>query len=97
MDLWLAEAAGGVVTLATPVGSLSVDLERLEDLPRHQSFGGIDLHASIRRYPVEPVTETLELSRSVTPVRGETTPYFVKVIQTDGHMAWASPVYLRSP
>ena len=96
VDLWLAEATRGTVTLDTPVGSLSVDLKQLEDAPRHRSFGGIDLRASIRRYPVEPVTETLELSRSVTSVRGETIPYFVKVIQTDGHMAWASPIYLRS-
>ena len=51
VDLWLAEAAGGAVPLDTPVGSLSVDLERLEDVPRHQSFGGIDLHASIRTVP----------------------------------------------
>ncbi len=96
VDLWLAEATRGTVTIDTPVGSLSVDLKRLEDAPMHRSFGGIDLRASIRRYPVEPVTETLQLSRSATSVQGETIPYFVKVIQTDGHMAWASPIYLRS-
>jgi hypothetical protein len=32
---------------------------------------------------------------TVEPPAGKTTPYFVKVTQCDGQMAWASPVYLR--
>jgi hypothetical protein len=32
---------------------------------------------------------------TVKPESGKTTPYFVKAVQEDGHMAWSSPIYVK--
>jgi hypothetical protein len=58
-------------------------------------FGGLDMSVTIERYPENPTETSIAMQRTVEPVVGKTTPYFVKITQTDGQMAWASPIYLR--
>lgn len=58
-----------------------------------RSQGGLDAFVSIARYPEAPSSWKLSGSFSVTPGAGET-PWFVKVVQSDGEMAWASPFYV---
>ena len=72
-------------------------LEELTDESPRKSFdfGGLDMSVTIERYP-QTLTDTRASAEfTVHPPAGKTTPYFVKVTQSDGHMAWASPIYLR--
>ena len=49
----------------------------------------------IERYPENPTETTISLEHTISPPPDQTTPYFVKITQVDGQMAWASPIYLR--
>jgi hypothetical protein len=94
VDLWLDQARSGRVVLRNAFGELSVDLAELGSEGERVDLGGLDLHAQIVRYPEAPTERRLALRHEVDPIAGATTPIFVKAIQTDGHMAWASPVYV---
>ena len=85
----------GTLSLKAPLGSHSVDLAELTEQPLRQEFGGLDIHAQIQRYPEVVNVDELELETQVAP--SESTPYFVRVVQEDGHMAWSSPIYVRRP
>ena len=93
IDLWLDQAQTGRVVFRSPVGTLAADLASLDLDGVTERFGGVDLRASIRRYPVAPQDREVSLSCTVDVLPG-TTPLFVKAIQVDGHNAWASPVYV---
>ena len=95
VDLWLDQGEVGVLTFSSPVGDLSLELSQLGAAPIRRDLGGLDMHVSVRRYPEELKTRALDLRETVTPEGDGFIPYFVKVIQADGHMAWSSPVYLR--
>ncbi|MEZ4733599.1 MAG: hypothetical protein R3E79_41410 [Caldilineaceae bacterium] len=45
-------------------------------------------------YPETVNDMTATLTCTVEPPVGQMTPYFVKVVQVDGAMAWASPIYV---
>jgi hypothetical protein len=53
------------------------------------------MSVTIERYPENPTESTLSMQRTLNPPVESLTPYFVKVTQVDGQMAWASPIYLR--
>ncbi len=95
IDLWLDQAAAGHIRFQSDVGQLEVDLTRLKPEGHTASFGGLDLRAWVLRYPEDPRDRHLTLEGEVDVDRETTTPLFVKAIQTDGHMAWASPVYVN--
>lgn len=92
IDLVLKDPSAGSLELQTPLGNLSVSLADLTEL--RTDFGGLDLYASIRWYPETVRTHSLSLSAEWNPIAGKTTPLFIKTTQVDGHMAWASPVYV---
>ena len=95
IDVWVRDARSGSVTLDSPVGEIRVDLASLEDEAVRRTFPGLDVHAEIRRYPESPSDRDVSLEVSVPPLDDAVTPYFVRVVQVDGHMAWASPIYIR--
>ena len=95
VDVWVRDSNRGTLSLKTPLGSHSVDLAELTEQPLRQEFGGLDIHAQIQRYPEVVNVDELELETQVAP--SESTPYFVRVVQEDGHMAWSSPIYVRRP
>jgi hypothetical protein len=84
VDLWLDQAQRGTIAFASEVGTVRADLATLGSTPVTVDLGGLDLHAMIRRYPENPTETALALRQQV----------FVKAVQVDGHMAWASPVYV---
>ncbi|WP_266216321.1 DUF3604 domain-containing protein [Paraliomyxa miuraensis] len=96
VDLWLDRsghgAARGRLCFESEVGRVEVDLATLDDRGVLESLGGLDLHVRVQRYPEAPSARTLILDREVEASGG--VPLLVKAIQTDGHMAWASPVYV---
>ena len=94
IDLYLDDARKGALFFDSPIGNCRVDLSDLKAAPIGFDFGGMNLNVTIRRYPLEIHQQQLSLKHTVTPVAGETSVYYVKVIQTDGHMAWSSPIFI---
>jgi hypothetical protein len=97
MDLTLDRADRGRVTFDSKAGRCEVELSELTAAEPRKTFdfGGLDMRVTVERYPERLTETTLSLEQTVRPPAGATTPYFVKVTQADGQMAWASPVYLR--
>ena len=87
----------GSIELETPLGRLEAAIPALNHEGVLERLGGLDLQASICRYPEAPerLTRTLALECSWRPIPGQTTPLFIKATQVDGHMAWSSPVYVN--
>jgi hypothetical protein len=96
--LMLDQAARGTIEFDSKAGRCEMALPELtQDEPRKTfPFGGLDMSVTIERYPENPTETKLSMQRQVTPPVESLTPYFVKVTQTDGQMAWASPIYLRA-
>lgn len=97
LDVWLDQAQRGRVVFRSGVGELAAELDTLDAQGHSVSFGGLDLRASVCRFPEAPTERCVELSHEVELGAGQTTPLFVKAIQVDGHIAWSSPIYLRRP
>ena len=97
IDFFLDRADRGRVTFDSKAGRCDVDLAELTDAnPRRIfPFGGLDMQVVIERYPENPTETAISLDHTISPPPDQTTPYFVKMTQADGQMAWASPVYLR--
>jgi len=95
IDLWLSAASSGNVRLTTDLGTLEADLRTLGLEPITAQLGGLDLHASIERYPEDPREHVLTLHHTLTVPSDTETPVWVRAVQADGHMAWASPIYVR--
>jgi hypothetical protein len=96
VDLWLNQATHGRLTFDSPLGSCRIDLADLIGASsRHVfDFGGLGLHVCVERYPEHPTDLAAALDIQVQPPEGGPTPYLIKVVQVDGHMAWSSPIYV---
>jgi hypothetical protein len=98
IDLVLDRADRGKVTFDSKAGRFEIELAELTaQSPRKVfEFGGLGIQAAVERYPENPVDTVGRLEAVVDAPKGKTTPYFVKVTQCDGQMAWSSPIYLRA-
>jgi hypothetical protein len=76
------------------VGRCEVNLGDLNP-KRSFNFGGLGMQLCFERYPEQLTDYEASLSETISPPPGQTTPYFVKAIQSDGHMAWSSPIYVK--
>lgn len=98
LDLVLSQAHSGTLIFDSPVLHFKVDLASLRGESRRKIIdcGGVDMQLCIERYPETLQELSSEFSLQVSPPPGQTTSYFVKVVQEDGHMAWASPIYIKT-
>jgi hypothetical protein len=96
VDLWLDQAERGKLLFESPPGSCVVDLEQLRGAASRHAFelGGLGLRVCVERYPERLVDLSATLDCEVRPPADRTTPYLVKAVQSDGHMAWSSPIYV---
>ena len=97
IDLILDDASHGTIKFDSKAGQCAVDLGELTDVSPSRSidFGGLDMQVKVERYPQQLTEHQAGSSLEIHPPAGATTPYFVKVTQSDGHLAWCSPIYLR--
>lgn len=95
LDIWLTDANTETIEFQSLDKATKINLATLtSDSPRQTfDYGGVDMQLVIERYGYFESTHKLELEVDVTPPENELTAYFVKVIQTDGEMAWSSPIY----
>ncbi|MCA9705489.1 MAG: DUF3604 domain-containing protein [Myxococcales bacterium] len=91
LDLWLDQARQGTIVLRSALAEVVVDLAVLDD-GLHRDLGGLDLHVRAHRYPEQPHEHHVSLAARVAASGGQ--PLMVKAVQTDGHTAWSSPVYV---
>ncbi len=96
IDLILDQTRQGTISFKSQVGTCQINLAELDDHGGQQcfDFGGLNIEVCFERYPLELTDYELILSSEVEPPANQITPYFVKVVQSDGHMAWASPIYV---
>ena len=101
IDLRLDRADGGRLIFESTVGRCEVDLAELRlgpeesDRQRLFDFGGLGMQVCVERYPEVVEEYSLQLTKTLSPPAGKRTPYFVKALQTDGHAAWSSPIYIN--
>jgi hypothetical protein len=95
LDLWLDRAGQGWLSFESPAGGCQVNLETL-DAPATFDLGGLEMHICVERYPEQLEDLALSLHRQVQPARDNLSPYLVKAVQSDGHMAWSSPIYVQA-
>jgi hypothetical protein len=95
LDLWLDSASQGQLSFESPAGGCQVDLEAL-DAPATFDLGGLEMRICVERYPEQLEDLALSLRRQVQPAKGRLTPFLVKAVQSDGHMAWSSPIYVQA-
>jgi hypothetical protein len=94
IDLFIDDLRSGRIYFDSPIGSCQIDLADISIKPAVFDFGGLNLHVAFRRYPETLQQRRLTLSHAVNPVTEGSEPYYIKAIQADGHMAWASPVFI---
>jgi hypothetical protein len=94
VDLWIDQAERGNLFFESQLGSCVVALEQLQGAANRQVFdlGGLGLGISVERYPERLVDLSATLDCEVQPPADRSTPYLVKAVQSDGHMAWSSPI-----
>lgn len=95
LDIWLTNANQGTIEFQPLDKTTKIALSMLtSDSPRKTfDYGGVDMQLTVERYGYFDATRQLEFELDVTPPANELTAYFIKVIQTDGEMAWSSPIY----
>ena len=77
----------------TPVLNRIVSLQEITDSPVVVDAGGIDMKVVLERLPLGIEEEVAFTFREATLPTG-CHPYWVRVLQTDGAKAWASPIYV---
>lgn len=77
----------------TPVLNRKVSLQEINDSPIVIEAGGIDMKVVFEQLPLGIGTEVAFTFREASLPAG-CHPYWVRVLQTDGAKAWASPIYV---
>ena len=77
----------------TPVLNRTVSLQEIYDSPIVVNAGGIDMKVVFERLPLGISNEVaFTFQEAVLPTGCH--PYWVRILQTDGAKAWASPIYV---
>ena len=82
-----------VLRFDTPVVQHEVSLGEIAKEPVVVAAGGIDIQVIFEREPVG-VGREVEFTFSEDALAPGCHPYWVRVVQTDGAKAWASPIYV---
>jgi len=96
IELLLESSEAGNLVLETQQGRWEIPLAELAGAGavRDIVVGPLDRGVRIERYPVELHEDVMTGECALDAPAGARTPYFIKAIQADGQMAWASPIYL---
>ena len=83
------------LTFTSPVTSFSVRISDLAGgLVRHE-VGGLDQHVEVSLMPRQAPPADVSFTFTDPEIRPGLNAYYVRVMQTDGEMAWSSPIYVR--
>ena len=96
--LEIEERANATLLFRTPPCAFDLRLRDLKGYPVVYPAGGINLAVEVRRLP-EPGALPLEMEMDFTDhsrpgLKRSVSAYYVKAVQSDGHVAYTSPVYV---
>lgn len=105
---WNGSTTGGVqgliLGLKSSKGFLSLNLnerlfcfkiDEISQKPRTYTMGGLDLGLEIYKTLESDRGNGMKFEFEVDKINKGENPFFVKVIQRNGHIAWSSPIYLN--
>jgi len=97
IDLWLDRGRQGEIVFDSEAGRFAVELAQLDKRGGSVSFdlGGMGMEVRIERYPEQLTEYRARLAYEVLPQPDALSPYWIKGVQSDGHMVWSSPIYVR--
>lgn len=85
----------GELQFDSKVVDQKVELSDLLPDGAYFELGGIDISLAIHRYPNAMGSYQLNLEHQIDQHPDKKTAYYVKVTQSDGHMAWSSPIFVE--
>jgi hypothetical protein len=94
IDLWLNDAQGGVIEIATNVVCGTVALTALSENAVVFDGGGLSRRLSVYRLPETDWGRHVVFDHRVSFPGGGDLPVYIRVTQADGNQAWTSPIYL---
>ncbi|MEZ5277130.1 MAG: DUF3604 domain-containing protein [Opitutaceae bacterium] len=94
--LRLSSATAGSIQIVTPQGVATVNLRAIGEEGRIWKYGGLNCELRIERLPdvSPPAKMDVELQLAELP-KGDH-PFYLHLVQEDGHMAWTSPITVVS-
>lgn len=100
IELEISPGTNATITLETPEGTWSVntnDTALNQPQGRVIELGSLERRVTFQRYPdtAQMSTTPFDIELPLEKPTAPHTPWYVKVTQSDGHLAWTSPVYLR--
>jgi hypothetical protein len=75
-------------------GIFHISVDELNHNPKVIDIGPVDRRISIRRLPEEIESSEINIQFVDHDFKSGSNSYWVKVTQTDGEMAWSSPIYV---
>ncbi len=91
MDL---KRSGGDVVIQTKQGRMSCKLDAIGLAPKVKRFGGVEKQISLYRLPDMMSNDPMRFKLPLRNLHAGDNPVYIRVTQTDGHIAWSSPIYV---
>ncbi len=93
-DAWLDGGEGGVLSIATNLGSLEVPLDDIGLEDTVMEAGGLERRIKAFRLPEENDCREIERAVEVPIAPGRDNPLWICLNTDDGFQAWSSPIYV---
>ena len=96
IELLLEASQAGNLVVDTAQGRWEVPLAEISRAgdARVFSLGAVDRSVRIERYPDQSHEDVMAAEMELEAPADRITPFFIKVTQRDGQMAWSSPIYI---
>lgn len=85
-----------VLHFESPSIKFSTTLKDISGEPMVKDAGGVRQQVRLQRLPAFGLGRTLQIEYVDEAIQPGWNAYYVKAIQADGHMGWASPIYVLS-
>jgi len=94
VDLLLDDASRGTLTFVTDLCSFTLDLANLVDRHEHRA-GGVDRAVVVERLPAAPGPAEVAFAWTDPSPLPQWNAYHLRAKQTDGQIAWTSPIFVE--
>jgi hypothetical protein len=92
----LARPDAGSIEVTTTQGQFTAEIKKIWMEPKVWKYGGLKKRVELYRLPKKPQSGEFSLRMTLPELKSGDNPFFVKLVQEDGHMAWSSPIYVMS-
>ncbi len=97
VEFRLAEGAGATLAFETEVVSFEVNLDEVGPVPHVVEAGGVRQMVEVQRIDPAPGSPEARVAFTVgeEDFHDGWNPYFVRIMQEDGALAWSSPIFVE--